>query len=288
MLHHLQSGNYKISISSLGAELHSFIAIDSNEEYIWQGDPSVWAGRAPILFPIVGALKHGEAFINGKPYSINKHGFARNAEFEVVDASKESLTLRLASNAERYKIYPWEFQLDINFQLANNKLSIGYQISNFDKMPMLFNIGSHPAFRLPLRDSQHSDYSIVFDKPETLALYDVVDGLIGTEAAPYLHNENSITLSKEIFANDALVFRNIGSSEISLVHSQTGPRVTVNTGNAPHLGIWAKPGAEYVCIEPWWGHADFTDADGDLAHKDSIQALGAGQVFSTGIAISVY
>ena len=29
---------------------------------------------------------------------------------------------------------------------------------------------------------------------------------------------------------------------------------------SPHLGIWAKPGAPFVCIEPWFSYndADYT------------------------------
>lgn len=288
MLHHLRSGNYAVTINAVGAELHSFVEKHSQEEYIWQGDPAVWAGRAPVLFPIVGALKDNTALIDGKPFTINKHGFARDSEFQLVSANNDSLVLRLASDTTLYETYPWNFQLDVAFSLKNNTLTIEYHISNLDERPMLFNIGSHPAFRLPMDNCEHADYSIVFDKAETLALFKVVDGLIGTEPVPYLTNENSIRLNPDIFADDALVFRNIKSSNISLEHRTNGKRISVNTDNAPHLGIWAKPGAEYVCIEPWWGHADFTDSNGDLASKDSIQTLEPKDLYSTSISISVF
>ena len=54
---HLRNELLAIEVSELGAELQSIKAVENNVEYLWQGDPDIWSGRAPILFPIVGALR---------------------------------------------------------------------------------------------------------------------------------------------------------------------------------------------------------------------------------------
>ena len=49
-LHQLSSSKLLVTISSLGADLHSLRTPDGRE-FLCQGDPSVWAARAPNLFP---------------------------------------------------------------------------------------------------------------------------------------------------------------------------------------------------------------------------------------------
>ena len=54
-------------IDTLGAQLVSYQDV-VNTEYLWQGDPAYWKGQAPILFPIVGALRNERAVIGGKAW----------------------------------------------------------------------------------------------------------------------------------------------------------------------------------------------------------------------------
>lgn len=284
----LSSDQADVVINSRGAELHSFRLSASGEEYLWQGHASVWSGRAPILFPIIGALRHNPSHFDGKTIRLAKHGFVRHSDLECLTATTESARFRLLANADTLEAYPWKFELLVDFQLSVTTLSIAYCVKNLDSCRMPFNVGSHPAFRLPMHEAEHSDYRILFDQAEQLQNYSVSsDGLLQQETSDYALQEQGITLTKELFSMDALVFRHINSSEIDLIHNTQGRRVRVNTGGAPHLGIWAKPGAAFVCIEPWWGHADFDDASADLADKVSLQVLDPGEEFCTSIGVTI-
>jgi len=288
MILDIQSDEVQVSVSGTGAELHSMRLIKSNEEFIWPGKPEVWSGRAPILFPIVGALRHADTRFGDKRIALEKHGFVRHSELECVQQHSSSVTFRLEQNARTLAQYPWPFELNVRFEITGRRLLINYTVSNTGIDTLPFNIGSHPAFQLPMKNAQHSDYSVVFNREEELELYEVTPGgLLNPTPTPFPNNVQGIALSARLFDNDALVFRNINSNKISLHHKTAGPRLCVETGGAPHLGIWAKPGSEFVCIEPWWGHADFDDAEQDFSTKASIQSLEPGEQFNTMIAITL-
>lgn len=281
----LESSSRKVTVNSLGAEIQSIVSRKNGEEFLWQGDPEVWSGRAPILFPFVGALKGKQISVNGKTHAMPQHGFARTSIFEIEAQATDRLKCRLTHSRTSLEMYPWKFQFDVEFSLIEDLLRIEYTLKNTDDSLMYFNLGSHPAFNLPLQDSKISDYMIRFNKPELLARYKVVEGLLSRETVPGLKNESEIWLNSEIFEDDALVYRNVSSDVVSLVHREKGERVVVTTGGAPHLGVWAKPAAPYVCIEPWFGHADFTDSSGHLAEKDSIQQLSGDEIFTAHMTI---
>ena len=48
--------------------------------------------------------------------------------------------------------------------------------------------------------------------------------------------------------------------------------------DTPYLGIWSKPGARFVCVEPWHGLADPVGFAGDLADKSGVFTLPPGGV----------
>ena len=57
---------------------------------------------------------------------------------------------------------------------------------------------------------------------------------------------------------------------------------------APHLGIWQKPGAPYVCIEPWCGLPDLDSHNGRIEEKYAINALEAGGIFNWTNTITIH
>lgn len=297
----LKTSSLSSSINLSGAELTLLTHRVSGEEYLWSGNPAIWSGIAPVLFPIIGELKNGTYRAKGQTYELGRHGFARLSIFEITEQLTDSVHLTLTSNSDSLAYYPWKFRLDVIFQLTESELKITYRVSNHDKETMLFNVGSHPAFRLPgvlSGRSAISDFAIHFNKSEDLASYRLVDNLLLPEQHTLTLDEGLIPLTAAIFENDALVFLDIQSDKISLVKtsgnrdsennsSQPSSRVTIDTGGAPHLGIWAKPAAPYVCIEPWWGHADFHNASGELSEKASIQKLEPDRSFEHTISIEV-
>jgi len=278
----IKSADATASISSIGAELHSLC--HGGREFIWQGDPTVWSGRAPILFPIVGALKNNQFTYLGNTYTLSRHGFVRLSEFTCIEHNDSSLALQLRADASTLGVYPWQFALTVRFSLATTQLGVSYTVLNEDNAPMIFTIGSHPAFALR---NAPGEYAIHFSEAETLKNFPLTsDGLL-LPGVDYLQNSHILPLSESIFDNDALIFKNIQSKAISLYHRDK-PIVSVDTGGAPHLGIWAKPAASFVCIEPWFGHSDSADGGGAIEDKPAMKTLSAGEQFSYDWKISTH
>ena len=290
MIYTIRNNHLSVTVSSLGAELQTIQSVANGEEFLWHGDSSIWSGRSPVLFPIVGALKDSQMLHDGQHYSLPRHGLARRQNFNCTRESAQQLIFRLESDAETLTVFPWHFCLDIEYLLNDEQLIIRYTVTHPDQAastPMLFTIGAHPAFRLPLQQSPLNQFSIRFNHAENLIRYPLnTDGLLAVDGEPYPLQQQRITLDETLFNEDALVFKNINSNTISL-WQQDRERIRVNTGGAPHLGLWAKPGAPFVCIEPWHGYSDATDASGVFKDKPALISLPAGEVFCTDWSIDI-
>jgi galactose mutarotase-like enzyme len=278
---------FEAVISSHGAELKSLIDKAINEELIWCGDPSIWQGTAPVLFPIIGRLKQDQFQHNGQTYQLTKHGFARDAEFKLVIDEPEQKSFLLSSSPHTREYYPFDFELEVFFSLNESGLTVRYEVRNKTDDEMLFTLGSHPAFALTMGENGLGDYTIEFESSEQLDRHYLDNGLLATSPITnYLNNSNTIQLSAELFNDDALIFKNIKSRRVSIVHKQAGKTVTLGLDDAPHLGIWSKPGAEFVCLEPWFSHDDATDSDGLLINKPGMLSLSPQGIFSTSYSIT--
>lgn len=292
-MYSISSNLRHLMVNPLGAELTSLVSALTDEEFMWSGDAAIWSGRAPILFPIVGQLRHGQMRAKGKHWLLNRHGFIRKRHFKCEKIAENQLICTFESDDETLSSYPWRFRFTVLYTLNSRELLIDYRVENIDTETLLFNLGSHPAFSLPLVDAQLGDYQIRFDQTESLKLHRLRDNLLQGEAEPFQLDENTLRITPALFDRDALVFLNINSCELSLEYCPVGcntpvSRVAVNTGGAPHLGIWAKPAAPYVCIEPWWGYADFTDASGEFSEKSSVQSLAEGETFEHRLTITTF
>lgn len=285
MIYTIKKHQYSAQISDIGAELYSFKDEATQEEYIWQRDPQYWTGSAPILFPIVGSLKDGIYVYKGKTYPLLIHGFAKNSHFSLIDDREDEKIFILQADQTTKQCYPFEFELEVGFKVEEKILQVVYTVTNTGNDIMYFTFGSHPAFSLPLDDCSLADYYVEFEKNETLDRYLLEGGLLNNTSVPYLKNERKIYLSEAIFNEDALIFKNILSRKLSIKNSKTGHRVSFDTGGAPHLGIWSKPGASYVCLEPWYSYADDVDTTQDFTQKKGIMELSTGATFKTGYTI---
>ncbi len=284
MRYSVKHDGFSAQIDELGAELKSF-KNDKSEEFIWQGDPAVWSGSAPILFPIVGQLKNGRYSFQGKDFQLPKHGLARTRVFSLAQNTDSEKSFVLTSDADTHKVYPFSFEFTVCFRLEAGLLEVSYQVKNMGPDALYFTLGSHPAFGLP---ESLEDYYIEFEQPETLDRYCLKDGLLcDNPEKRYLSNGNKIHLTKDLFKNDALIFKNIQSKKLSLQNIRTGQRLSFDTGGAPHLGIWAKPGAAFVCLEPWYSYNDAPDSTGELTQKPGIMRLPSAQTFQTAYTIKI-
>lgn len=277
----IQNEQFTAAIRIRGAELASFKDRSTGRERIWQADPEIWNGSAPILFPIVGRLKNGLTLINNQPYEIPKHGLLRTRDVCLVEQGAGFALFQFESDDETLKQYPFPFVFRVMFTLTDAGLSVDYEIHNSGTEPMLFSVGSHPAFALDLERHALSEYSIEFSEPETLDRYGLEDGLLVLKDTGYLKDETKIPLSESLFADDALIFQNVRSRTVRIKPAG----LEIDLGNHPHLGLWAKPGAAYVCIEPWHSFDDTKESDGRFENKPGILRLPPGECFKTGYMI---
>lgn len=267
----LQNGILGAAVSARGAELQR-LHTASGEELLWDGNPDVWAGRSPLLFPVVGSVKDDNMTVRGQRYPLLRHGFARTSTFELVESMAAHCIWRLRADAETRKRYPFSFRLDVTYALDGACLTMRAAIANegADTMPASF--GFHPAFRWPLAPGvAREDHDVRFEKPEPAPIRRLAGGLLGgAEPTPVVGNR--LALADGLFERDALIFDRLHSRRLTY-GPPAGRRLQLDFPEMPHLGIWSKLGAGFVCLEPWHGFASPSDFDGELAEKPGIVAI---------------
>ncbi|MBR1645968.1 MAG: aldose 1-epimerase family protein [Selenomonadaceae bacterium] len=279
MTHTLDNGTLKITVDEHGAELKSLVKGDT--DFICSGT-EFWKYSSPILFPIVGKLKDDTFRFGGKNYSLPSHGFGRLSDFVCVD--ENPLTFKLTFSDDTLKNYPFKFALTVTYTLDENQLKINWRVENLDDKTIYFSIGAHPALTVPFDGGNFDDYQLEFDQSENSARIPLTGGLLSDERIPTIDGK-ILKLNYDLFKGDALIFDNLKSSEITIRRDKKS--VTLKAEGFPFWGIWTKVGAPFVCLEPWHGHADFANFDGDLTEKDGIVALEVGKIFTSGYSIIV-
>ncbi|AMS26900.1 hypothetical protein AEM51_07575 [Bacteroidetes bacterium UKL13-3] len=274
-----------IEIANKGAELTSIKNQTTGFEYLWQADSAVWGRHAPILFPIVGKVRNNQLICDGIPYIMSQHGFARDQVFEKLSESDTEVWYQLTANEYTKAIYPFNFTLRLGYQLSNNTLTCLYEIINHDDHPMYFSIGAHPGFNLPT--SCLSDYSIVFEKAESEERHLLSGGLFNGIIKPVLSTPTTIQLHATLFDDDAIVFKNLNSRQLTLKQKNGTFQIKLNYDGFPYLGIWTQKGNEqYICLEPWFGHADSLDGHVDISSKQGILRLEGGAQFNLSYSLA--
>ena len=271
VIYELENENYKLQVSEIGAELQSLRSKKTGREFLWSGDPAVWKGRSPILFPIIGRLLNDRYRVNGTEYTMPKHGLVRHEPFSLLAKTDTQLTLCRESDENSLRQYPFHFRLTVTYTLLENGLCVSHTVANPDDKPLLFSFGAHPGFTCDLGDR------LVFEQNETVDTERLDDetGVLSDERFPLLQNENTVTITAHSFDHDALILSGLKSRYVTLV-SDNRPQQVRFSFDSPLLGIWAKPGAPYVCLEPWWGIDDDAHEKADFSQKRGIMTLPGG------------
>jgi galactose mutarotase-like enzyme len=272
----ISSGELDVEISPLGAELYA-IRDRAGRDLLWNGDPAFWKGRAPILFPIIGELRGGRYRFDGRDYQMPKHGFARRSTFEVLPGAADAVTMRLDPTDAIRAIYPFEFRLEITFAVEAASLRITAAIANRGERSMPASFGFHPAFRWPLPFGQpRADHAIRFSHPEPAPIRRIDrGGLLTPTPHPTPVEGDRLRLRDDLFVDDALIFDQLSSRSVRY-GAADGPGIEVSFEDFDTLGVWTKPGAPFICIEPWRGVADPEGFDGDIRDKPGIMEIAAG------------
>ena len=272
----IKSPKLTARINPLGAEL-TLLTDRQGKELMTDADPAFWTGHAPILFPIVGALNQDTLRVDGKSYKMDKHGFARRSAFEVVDVQAHHAVFRLTDSDKTRKAYPFAFALELTYALEGVTLTITAKIVNRGGAPMPASFGFHPAFAWPLPYGEARDaHRILFGRQEPGTLKRIAkDGTIALEPRESPLDGRSLRLRDDLFTDDALVWDPVASSAVTY-GAFGGPTLDVAFPDTPSLGIWTKPGAAYVCIEPWHGTADPSGYTGEFRDKPGVFEIPTG------------
>jgi galactose mutarotase-like enzyme len=266
----------RVEFKTLTSEWTSLYDKQRQIEYAWAGDPTWWAGRNPTLFPVVGKVWQEQYRLDGQTYHLGNHGFARASEFAVKGQSESELTLQLEDNEQTRAVYPRRFSLSNHYRLQGKKLTVTISVTNRDQRQLPFSVGAHPAFNCPLLSGEKfEDYRVIFEQEEKLTRLVMNADSSFQKQRQDVGQRKEMTLTRELFAQDALVFEHLRSEWVELQGPKAGVRVA--TGGAPWWGIWSKGEAPFVCLEPWWGHGDFSGYDGEFAAREGVMMLPAGE-----------
>lgn len=260
-----------------GAELWSLRDADGRE-LMTDADPAFWTGHAPLLFPIVGGLAGDRYRLrDGRSFVLPRHGFARRSTFELAEQEPGHVTFRLTDSAQTLAVWPFPFRLDMAYRIEGATLFTTATVTNRGEAPMPFSFGHHPAFAWPLPyGAAKEDHRILFEHPEPAPIR-LLDGAgqVLPDPRPTPVEGRELTPTPEVFAHDALIWDRLESR--SLLWGAPGtPNLRIDFDGLPMLGLWQKPGAQYLCIEPWAGIADPVGYDGPLEDKPGIILLPPG------------
>ena len=285
----LENEYLKVSINADGAQLSSIIDKKDGIEHIWQADPNVWAYHSPNLFPVVGGCLNDSILIDGKTYPLKRHGFARNSNFKRIESSPNHAQFALRYNEETLNSFPYKFEFQVVYHLDKKQLRLIYKVINLDDKTVYFSLGAHPAFNVPFGDDeQYTDYLVEFEKSEPLISHQLNDkGFFNGETQTIPSNENKLNLKNELFIKDALVFKSLASRKVKIKSTKHNKYIAIEYPHFNYLGLWAKPGAPFLCIEPWLGCADTDGQQTEFSKKEAIQHVEHGHVFETEFSISI-
>lgn len=279
-------GNEHVSVevSPLGAEMQSITTSDG-QSWLWHGDAAFWGGRSPVLFPMVGRAPDDHIGIEGRRYPMGQHGFARRSQFALVASGPTFCRFELRSDPARHAIYPFDFVLALEHRVEGRGVRVTAEVSNADRRPMPFGIGFHPAFVWPLPGCAGLEHSVVLDNGGTPALVRLTDGLVAPETLPSPFVAGQLVLTPDLFDADAMLFPEGAGAGLRYGAGDKAIRFTWD--NLPNLALWSKPGAPFVCLEPWHGTAALVGGSDELAERPYAELLGPGATSRYGFKVEL-
>ncbi|EBH4203140.1 aldose 1-epimerase family protein [Listeria monocytogenes] len=279
-----------VEMKTAGAELTRIFHKDTGLEYLWNADSKFWGRHSPVLFPTVGRLVEDTYLVDGKPYHLGQHGFARDRDFQVVEQTEKSVRFELDADEDSLAVYPYKFKLSIIYTIEKNTVAVSYEVENTDNKRIYFSIGAHPAFNLPLTDgTTFEDYYLDFGTEENLETL-CLEGPYRNGEIKKVVDETAryLPLNYDLFKNDALIFEALKQKEMTIKSDKTPHFVKVSFPEFPFVGVWtAKAGTPFLCIEPWYGIADGAGESVELRDKAGIEHLEPEAVFASEYEITV-
>ncbi|MBB5042566.1 aldose 1-epimerase family protein [Shinella fusca] len=271
----IENQHLSIEVSSLGAEMQSATTRDG-ANWLWNGNAAFWTGRSPVLFPIVGKTPDDTLLVDGRSYSMAQHGFARRREFTLEAASATTCRYRLEASAETRAVYPFDFGLSVEHSLDGPALTIAATVENGGETPMPFGLGFHPAFLWPLPGGEGRPHVVTLDNGAEPLRQPLENGLLSQVRDPSPFDKGRLLLAHDLFEHDALVFPE-GAGDGLTYAAEGGPALRFHFEALPNLALWTKPGAPFLCVEPWQGTAAEYGGARELKDRPYTTTLPAGE-----------
>lgn len=276
----------RVLVQADGAEPVS-IRDQAGTELLWQAGPQ-WPRHAPVLFPIVGRLANDTLRHDGQDFRMTQHGFARDRRFTWLERGPDACRLSLHDDDATRAMFPFPFRLEIGYRANGARLDVEYAVHNPGNGVLPVSLGAHPAFRWPLVDGTlKTSHRLVFEQPEPAPIRRVSGGLLRADAEPTPVENRILALSESLFADDAVILDRPASGSV-LFEAEDAPdalRLRVAWHGMTQLGIWSKPGADFLCIEPWHGLASPEGFDGDVMDKPFGLRLAPGETRRLGWSV---
>ncbi len=292
MIYTISNGILEVKVSSLGAEMQSIKSLKTGTEYLWQGNPQVWKGRSPILFPLCGRVWEGKCTYQGKEYEINTHGFARAMEFSLKEQTSDAISLYITSNEDTKKSYPFDFNFIVTFSLEDSRLNVSFSVLNLSNGELPFSLGGHPGFNAPFIEGESiEDYFVEFSPSGNYVTARFTsDGYDAGYEFPFDMEDGKIfRINDNIFTYNDSAFVPNPPLSMTLKSTKNSRYVKVSAEGMTYMGLWkaVKEGANFICIEPWLGFPAKRGKVADFATKAHLIHLGQGKTFNTGYQIEI-
>ncbi|MFK8182078.1 MAG: aldose epimerase [Phormidesmis sp.] len=219
-----------------------------NEERFKDPSKSV-RGGFPILFPICGNLIDNRYEINGKTYTLQQHGFAREMAWTVTDKGVKPDTadapggafiqLQLTSTPETLAKYPFEFELQYTYRLQGHRVIIEQGVTNRSEQPMPFAAGLHPYFLCDSQQDAKSKFVLDFAANQYNDNIDKTDKVYDT---PLDWNVPEIDIA----------FHPLSAQKASVTDPNRGVSIVMDYDKPFNtLVFWTVEGKSFYCLEPW-------------------------------------
>jgi len=297
MLYKINNNLLQLEVNALGAEMQSLYSVKAGIELLWQADSQYWPRHAPILFPIVGKLKNNSLKLHQRSYPMSQHGFARDKTFDLVSHSNTTtnkhIRLKLRNSKDTLEQYPFEFELQIEYRLQGPSVICDFSVSNPSNISLPFSLGGHPAFNWPLIPGiPKAQHRIRFAEQECGTISQLENGLICRDDLPSPVENKLLALHHALFEHDALIFKGINSHRLhyeALQYKSVSASIDMQFTDFRDLGIWTKPGADFICLEPWLGYSSPVNFSGDFDKKPGLIHLPprSSQNFSFTIQVKI-
>ena len=272
MQYTLSCGDLQITADTYGGEL---ISVTFNGvERLRRTQTGDWDRFSPVLFPVCG---HCEMLINGKNYGIPSHGFACYKNFLLKEQGQDYLTFLLESDEETKKVYPFDFVLEMKYEIRGNTLLVSHTVKNKGDNEMYFSLGGHESFAL---DKSLDKYELVFEKEEELIHYHAANTGCLTGKTEDFGKRDCLTLPADFLVDSlTIIFPRLKSRKVSLkeVGEQGKTVVNITFDGFENILLWRDVGGEFICIEPWLNLPDTEGENKEFPEKSGVVKLEKGE-----------